>query len=101
MFAADKKNLRLTNKDIHTIGVTSIFMASKYEDIAPIKSKIVEEKIAHGSISSDQIIEKERHFLDILDYNIDLVTHFDFLLTYIDKIEKKLKIILEGHGPHV
>ena len=38
----------LVNKDIHPIGVVSIFLASKYEDISPIKSEIVVEKIAHG-----------------------------------------------------
>ena len=83
----------LTNKDIHPIGVVSIFLASKYEDVSPIKSEVVAEKIAHGSMTKSEILEMELRFLDAFGYNIDFVTHFDFLLTYIDKIEKKLKII--------
>ena len=78
--------------DIHNIGIMSIFLASKYEDISPIKSETVSEKIAHGQISASDILAQELHFLDVFDYNLDFVTHFDFLLTYIDKIEKKLKI---------
>lgn len=33
--------------DLHIIGVTCMFIASKYEDYYPIKMKIVFEKIAH------------------------------------------------------
>ena len=33
--------------DLHVIGVTVMFIASKYEDYYPIKMKIVYEKIAH------------------------------------------------------
>ena len=44
--------------DLHVIGVTSMFIASKYEDIYPLKMKMVFEKIAHkkkpknGEVSS-------------------------------------------------
>lgn len=81
-----------TNMDIHTIGVMSIFLASKYEDLSPIKSETVSEKIAHGQISASEVLSLELHFLELFEYNLDFVTHFDFLLTYIDKIEKKLKV---------
>lgn len=33
--------------DLHIIGVTSMFLASKYEDIYPLKMKTVFEKIGH------------------------------------------------------
>ena len=33
--------------DLHIIGVTSMFIASKFEDIHPLKMKIVYEKIGH------------------------------------------------------
>lgn len=42
----------LTNKDVHCIGVTSMYLASKYEDIYPLHSKIVSDKIAHKAISA-------------------------------------------------
>jgi hypothetical protein len=36
--------------DLHIIGVTTMFIASKYEDYYPIKMKIVFEKIAHQKL---------------------------------------------------
>jgi cyclin B/cyclin A len=32
---------------LHGIGVTAMFVASKYEDIYPLKMKTVYDKIAH------------------------------------------------------
>jgi hypothetical protein len=53
----------LTNKDVHTIGVTAMYLASKYEDIFPLHSKIVSDKIAHKAISDKDILKKEKEFL--------------------------------------
>ena len=33
--------------DLHIIGVTAMFIASKFEDIHPLKMKTVYEKIGH------------------------------------------------------
>ena len=76
----------LTNKDVHAIGVTAMYLASKYEDIFPLHSKIVSDKIAHKAISARDILKKEQDFLQIFDYQIDFVTHYDFHQTYADKI---------------
>jgi hypothetical protein len=38
-------------KDLHIIGVTSMFIGSKYEDIFPLKMKTVHEKIVHQRIT--------------------------------------------------
>ena len=76
----------LNNKDVHQIGVASMYLASKYEDIYPLHSKIVSEKIAHRAISSKEILKKEGEFLDLFKYDIDFVTHYDFYQTYTDKV---------------
>jgi hypothetical protein len=79
-------NKVLTNKDVHSIGVTSMYLASKYEDIFPLHSKIVSEKIAHKAISAKDILRRELEFLAMFNYEIDFVTHFDFHQTYSDKL---------------
>lgn len=56
-----------------------MYMASKYEDIFPLHSKVVSEKIAHGSISPKDIVKKEKEFLKLFNYNTDFVTAFDFI----------------------
>jgi len=33
--------------DLHITGVTCMFIASKFEDIYPLKMKTIHEKIAH------------------------------------------------------
>lgn len=37
-----------------------MYLASKYEDVFPLHSKIVSEKIAHNAISPLQIVGMER-----------------------------------------
>ena len=49
--------------DLHIIGVTCMFIASKYEDIYPLKMKMVYEKIAHQKLAIEDIKSLE---LDIL-----------------------------------
>ena len=46
-------NRRLLVEDLHSIGVTSMFLASKFEDIFPLKMKTIYEKIAHKKIEID------------------------------------------------
>lgn len=55
-----------------------MYLASKYEDIYPLHSKIVADKIAHKAVSAREILRKEEDFLKTFDFQIDLVTHFDF-----------------------
>jgi cyclin B len=57
------KGKQLVNKDVHSIGVTSMYVASKYEDIYPLHSKIVSEKIAHKAITAKDVLKKEQQFL--------------------------------------
>lgn len=78
MIKATASNKGLSNKDVHGIGVTAMYLASKYEDIFPLHSKIVSEKIAHKAISAKEILKKEKDFLALFNYEIDFVTHFDF-----------------------
>jgi len=58
----------LQNKDVHVIGVTSMYLASKYEDIFPLHSKIVSDKIAHKAIPAKDILRKEQEFLRAFDF---------------------------------
>jgi hypothetical protein len=58
----------LQNKDVHVIGVTSMYLASKYEDIFPLHSKIVSDKIAHKAIPAKDILRKEQEFLWAFDF---------------------------------
>ena len=41
----------LKNSDVHLLGIMSMYLASKYEDVIPINSYIAQSKISHNSIS--------------------------------------------------
>lgn len=42
-----KKTANLENRDVHLIGITSLYLASKYEDLKPMSSEMIADKISH------------------------------------------------------
>ena len=68
----------LQNKDVHSIGVAAMFLSSKYEDVLPLSSKVVSEKIAHRAIPAKELLKKEGEFLNLFEFEIDFITHYDF-----------------------
>ena len=65
--------------DLHIIGVTSMFLASKYEDIYPLKMKTVFEKIGHSKLDVSVIKKLELDIMKVIDYKIHAPTVLDFL----------------------
>ena len=47
-FKMKKETLEVSN--LHVVGVAAMFLASKYEDIYPLKMSVVFEKIAHKKL---------------------------------------------------
>jgi hypothetical protein len=69
--------------DLHIIGVTSMFLASKYEDIYPLKMKTVYEKIGHGKLEVATIKKLELEIMKVIDYKIHAPVVLDFLKVYL------------------
>ena len=82
----DSRNKVLQPPELHLIGVTSMFIASKYQDIYPLRLKIVKDKIAHNKLSCQEIKDKEDEITRYLDYNIGLPTMWDFINIYLEEI---------------
>jgi G2/mitotic-specific cyclin-B1 len=79
-------------KDLHLIGVTSIFIACKYEELYPLKLQIVHERIAHKKLSCEEIKSKEMEILDDLDFEMMGPTFYDFviLLLHLTDIQSQV-----------
>ena len=77
--------------DLHILGVTSMFVASKFEDIYPLKMRTVHEKIAHSKLEPSRIRALELDILRVIGYKIHAPTVLDFLKVYL----------LEALGVHV
>ena len=69
--------------DLHIIGVTAMFIASKYEDIYPLKMKMVYEKIAHKKLPIEKIKQLEMDVLKTINYRIPAPTSLDFLKVFL------------------
>ena len=80
------KNIILKPEELHLIGVSCMFLASKYQDIYPLRLKIIHEKIAHKKLSIDEIKKKENEILKFLNYNIGKPTMWDFINLFIEEI---------------
>lgn len=73
----------LCDEDIHLIGMCSIYIASKMEDIIPLHLSHIKTKIGHDKFSVKQIQKKEREILLTLDFDLIVVTTYDFIKTYL------------------
>ncbi|CAK75196.1 unnamed protein product (macronuclear) [Paramecium tetraurelia] len=74
-FAKSEKQLEVS--DLHLCGVTSMFIAAKYEEIHPMKLSVVYEKIAHKKLTTDQIKKKESDILQTIGFDLVGGTLFD------------------------
>ena len=91
--------------ELHLIGVTSMFSASKYQDIYPLRLKIVQDKIAHNKLTCQEIKNKEDEMMRYLGYNIGLPTMWDFITIFMEEIfyincnhhQIKNKVLLENY----
>jgi glycine cleavage system protein P-like pyridoxal-binding family len=75
-------NVKLIS-DLHITGVTSMFIASKFEDIYPLKMKTVHEKIAHSKLEIQQIKSLELDIMKTINYKIHAPTVLDFLKVFL------------------
>lgn len=46
-------------EELHLIGITCMFIASKYEDITPLYLKTMVKKVSHGKIKGSSILKYE------------------------------------------
>ena len=99
------KKIVLLPEDLHLVGVTSMFISSKYHDIRPLRLKTVQEKIAHGKLTCEEIKSKEDQISRFLNYSFGLPTIWDFITIFIEEIfyvkynshQIKNKILLDNY----
>lgn len=76
----------LEPQDLHLIGVTCMFTASKIQDIYPLRLKMVYEKIAHKKIPMEDIKKKESEILSYKKFKISSPTIWDFINLFVEEI---------------
>ncbi len=63
-----------------------MFIASKYEDVQPLKMKMVYEKIAHKKLPIEKIKAMELEILKTIHYKIPAPSILDFLKVYLKDV---------------
>lgn len=86
-FAVTPKKLLI--KDLHATGVVCMFIASKYEDIYPLKLRVVHDKIAHGKIDEQSMVNMEMDILHSLDFQARQPTILDFMSIFCEFVVKQ------------
>lgn len=84
---------KLENKDVHGIGIASLYLASKYEDVHPLGSEVISDKISHGAFTDSNIKTREMIMLRTLEFNLDIVTHFDIHFNLLRAARLQSRII--------
>lgn len=67
-------------------GVTSMFIACKYEEIYPMKLQVVHEKIAHKKLNPELIKKKESEILQTIGFNLVGGTLFEVFNHFLIKV---------------
>lgn len=80
------EQMQLQPAELHLIGVTAMFMASKFEDIYPLRLRIVHEKIAHKKLSTNEIKNKETDICEKLEFILGKPTQWEFINNFIEDI---------------
>lgn len=70
--------------ELHLVGVAAMLVASKYEEVYPLRMSVVYEKIAHKKLSTDSIRKKEREILSALNYELTGVNLFELISVAIE-----------------
>jgi hypothetical protein len=78
-----KSKLVLSSNDIHLVGIVSLFIASKMEDLIPLRMYNVKQKIAHNKFTDKEIKRQERLMLDTINFDIVTSSSYDFIKTFI------------------
>lgn len=68
---------------LHIIGVQCMFVATKMEEVYPLKMKTIFDKIAHKKIPIVDLVNMEKKIVETLDFCLTSSTFFDLAMTRI------------------
>lgn len=80
---------RLALDDLHEIGIASMFIASKYQEIEPLTLDLVIDRIAHKKISERKLLKREKKILTALKFKLSKPTVWAFIENYCEIFESK------------
>ena len=83
----NKTKTHYSNNDIHLLGITSLYIASKVEDIYPLRMCHIVSDIGKNAHDSEEVKALERKIIIELDFNLMPVMAYDFIMLSISDLE--------------
>jgi hypothetical protein len=84
-----KESLKLS--ELHEIGIVSMFLASKYQEIEPLTLDLMISKVAHGKITEKTIRTRELKILNVLKFKLSTPNVLDFLESFLEYFSPRLE----------
>ena len=78
-----KTNKKYNFREFQLIGMVSIYMASKMEDIIPLHMCHIKTKIGKDKYTKEQIDLMERDILKVLNWDLMLITTYDVVKIFL------------------
>ena len=94
MYFKHKHSKRLAGIDIHLIGTTSIFIASKMEDFGPLDMALIHNNIAHKAFEPRDIRAMELDLLSTLGFLLPKTSILEFIQTSILQFKDDCKALM-------
>jgi hypothetical protein len=76
----------LSNENLRAIGISAMYIASKFEDRYPITHDSLEKKVCMDQIPLAHVILTEQQIFSTLSFNLTFPTHMDFLDYHLKRI---------------
>lgn len=86
-FESTTENLKLD--DLHEIGITSMFIASKYLEVEPLTLDLMISKVAHGKLNAKSLKKREVKIVNVLKFKLTKPNICDFIESYIELFSSK------------
>lgn len=79
----EKTTRKFKDSDIHLIGLVSVYMASKMEDIIPLHMVHIKSKLGNDKYKKEEIVNLERDILKVLSWDVIMITTYDVVKTFL------------------
>lgn len=79
----------LALSELHEIGIVSMFIASKYQEVESLTLDLMINKVAHGKITEKAILSREKKILCALKFKLSKPNALSFIESYIEHFSEK------------
>jgi len=85
-----------SKRTLQLLGITSLLIASKYEEIQPPKVNTL-AYLTNNTYTNEEILKMEQNVLKVLDFSVAMPSNYNFLQRFVEELgcSKKVKYMAE------